>query len=250
MTILNLKLNKASKLINFLKRFQSIDNSLLLEISDGEIKAKSHTPEKSVVKYAAVPLDEIFSEYSDITEDIKFGIYNIKKFADSCKFFGETDFEMNITCDTLNGETVGTTIVLKNSALNIEFQCAGLKLFTYISDDVLTNKVMRGFNSPKVEFVLPKEQQAKLSSLFSIEDYSKVTFLKKGKTIQVKGKSFDLVVLEDNNLKSIDNCSLSIFKQHYAFIDNEDADVYITGDTIIFVSKESDTKMIVGEAQD
>jgi len=247
MTKLNLKLSKSSKLINFLKRFSAIDNSLLLELSNGNLKAKSHTPEKSVVKYSAIPFDEVFSEYSDITSDVKFGIYNIKKFSDSLKFFGETDFEMNIECDTVNGETVGTSIVLKNSSLNIEFQCAALKLFTYITQDIM-NKVTNTA-SAQVEFTLPKDQQSKLSSLFAIEDYSKVTFLKKGKSVKAKGKSFELVIVEDDDLKTSADCDLSVFKHHYAFLDNEDSQTYICDDKIIFISNESDTKMIIGEAE-
>jgi len=134
---LELKLNKASTLINFLKRFDSIDNALLLEITDGKLLAKSHTPERSVVKYSSLQLDEVFSEYSDVKDDIKFGIMSLKKFMDSCKFFGETDFEMNIEYDKLGGELVGTMITLKNSSLNIELPCGAMKHFTQITSDVL-----------------------------------------------------------------------------------------------------------------
>ena len=244
---LNLKLNKASKLINFLKRFSTIDNSLLLELNNGNLMAKSHTPEKSVVKYSAIPLDEIFTEYSDVTEHVKFGIFNVKKFSDSCNFFGENDFEMIITTDNMNGEVVGTSIVLKNASLNIEFQCAQLKLFTYITEQIL-NKVTDTSGS-KVDFVLPKETQSRLASLFKIEDFSKVTFLKKGNKAQAKGKSFNLVLVEDPDLKASADCELSVFKHHYAFLDNEDAHVYVCDDKAIFLSNESDTKMIIGEAE-
>lgn len=248
MSKLNLKISQPAKLINFLKRFSGIDNALLLEMDNGFLKAKSHTPEKSVVKYSAIQLDEIFSEYSDVKENIKFGIYNIDKFASSCKFFGETEFEFILDYDTVGTDNVGTSILLKNNSLDIEFTCASLKLFTYISEDIL-NKITDTTNA-SVDFILPKEQQGKLSSLFSIDsDYSKISFLKKGKNVCAKGKTFNLTLVEDDLLKSGSDCELSVFKHHYVFLDREDAHVYIADEKLIFFSNESETKMIIGEAE-
>lgn len=248
MSKLNLKISQPSKLINFLKRFSGIETSLLVEIEKGFLKAKSHTPEKSVVKYSAIPIDEIFSEYADITNVVKFAIYNIDKFASSCKFFGESEFDFIIETDIIGNESIGTSILLKNNSLDIEFQCAALKLFTYISEDLLNKITDTGFS--KIDFVLPKEQQAKLSSLFSIDsDYSKITFLKKGNQIKAKGKTFNLVLVEDDILKNSKDCELSVFKHHYVFLDREDTQVYIADDKLILFSNESETKMIIGEAE-
>ncbi|MCK9576017.1 MAG: hypothetical protein WC979_01250 [Candidatus Pacearchaeota archaeon] len=244
---LNLKVEKFQKFINFLKRFQGIDNSLLLEIDNGFVKAKSYTPEKSVVKYSAIPLDEVFSEYSDISAPVKVGILNIDKLSSSFKFFGESEFEFILDYENVNGDNTGTGIVLKNSSLAIEFQCASLKLFTYITDDVL-NKIT-DTSSSKVDFLLPKEQQAKISSLFGIDsDHSKITFNKKGDEVLAEGKNFKLQVV-DTDVANKPNANLSVFKHHYAFLDREDAIVHIADEKLIFVSNESDTKMIIGEAE-
>jgi hypothetical protein len=248
MSKLNLKISQPSKMINFLKRFSGIDNSLLLEMDNGFLKAKSHTPEKSVVKYSAIPLDEIFSEFSDVQENVKFGLYNIDKFASSCKFFGEAEFEFILEYESVGSDNIGTAIILKNSSLVIDFTCASLKLFTYISDDIL-NKIT-DTSTAFANFVLPKEQQAKLSSLFSIDsDYSKITFLKKGTGIKAKGKTFNLLMVDDGVLSSLKDCELSVFKHHYAFLDREDTHVYISNEKLILFSNESETKMIIGEAE-
>ncbi len=249
MSTLHLKIAQPAKLISFLKRFSGIDNSLLLEMDNGLLKAKSHTPEKSVVKYSAIALDEVFSEYSDITENIKFGIYNIDKFASSCKFFGEAEFEFNLEYDKQNGtDNVGSSIILKNSSLDIDFQCASLKLFTYISEDIL-NKITDTADA-RANFVLPKELQAKLSTLFSIDsDYSKITFVKKGSQVKAKGKTFNLLLVDDPSLSANADCELSVFKHHYVFLDREDTLVYVSDEKLILFSNESETKMIIGEAE-
>jgi hypothetical protein len=244
---LNLKVEKSQKFNDFLKRFSSIDNSLLMEIEDGVIKAKSYTPEKSVVKYSSIPLDEIFSEFSDINEPIKIGILNIDKLANSFKFFGEGEFEFILEYDKVGADNAGTGITLKNNSLKIDFQCASLKLFTYITDDIL--QTITDTSASKVDFLLPKEQQAKISSLFGIDsDYSKLSFSKKGDKVLAEGKNFKLQIV-DSGVDTKDDTELSVFKHHYAFLDREDSIVHIADEKLVFLSNESDTKMIIGEAE-
>lgn len=244
---LNLKVEKSQKFNDFLKRFSSIDNSLLMEIEDGVIKAKSYTPEKSVVKYSSIPLDEIFSEFSDINEPIKIGILNIDKLANSFKFFGEGEFEFILEYDKVGADNAGTGITLKNNSLKIDFQCASLKLFTYITDDIL--QTITDTSASKVDFLLPKEQQAKISSLFGIDsDYSKLSFNKKGNEVLAEGKNFKLQIV-DSGVDTKDDTELSVFKHHYAFLDREDSIVHIADEKLVFLSNESDTKMIIGEAE-
>jgi len=243
---LNLKVEKSQKFNDFLKRFSSIENSLLMEVENGVIKAKSYTPEKSVVKYSSIPLDEIFSEYSDINEPVKIGILNLDKLASSLKFFGEGEFEFNLEYEKVNGENVGTGITLKNNSLQIDFQCASQKLFTYITDDILNT--ITDTSTSKVDFLLPKEQQAKISALFGIDsDYSKLIFKKSGNEILAAGKNFKFQITD--NVGNNDNVELSVFKHHYAFLDREDSIVHIADEKLIFLSNESDTKMIIGEAE-
>lgn len=244
---LNLKVEKSQKFNDFLKRFSSIDNSLLMEIEDGVIKAKSYTPEKSVVKYSSIPLDEIFSEFSDINEPIKIGILNLDKLANSFKFFGEGEFEFILEYDKVGADNAGTGITLKNNSLKIDFQCASLKLFTYITDDIL--QTITDTSASKVNFLLPKEQQAKISSLFGIDsDYSKLSFNKKGDEVLAEGKNFKLQIV-DSGVDTMDDTELSVFKHHYAFLDREDSIVHIADEKLVFLSNESDTKMIIGEAE-
>jgi len=179
-------------------------------------------------------------------QSVKIGILNIDKLSSSFKFFGESEFEFIIEYDKVGDDNVGTGIVLRNNSLEIEFQCASLKLFTYITDDILDK--ITDITSSKVDFLLPKEQQAKISSLFGIDsDYSKITFNKKGKEVHAEGKNFKLQII-DTGVDSCPDTALSVFKHHYAYLDREDALVYIVKEKVVFVSNESDTKMIIGEA--
>ncbi len=43
--------------------------------------------------------------------------------------------------------------------------------------------------------------------------------------------------------------NVSVYKAQFAFLDKEDMRVFINDDRMVFVSNESDTKMIVGKAE-
>jgi hypothetical protein len=97
------------------------------------------------------------------------------------------------------------------------------------------------------KFILQKEDQSKISSLMSIDsDETKMTFsVEKGKA-WIKGKSFKF------NLGEVDTQSegsVSIFKKHYQYLDNEVVNVCLMADKVIFKSTESETLLVVGEVE-
>jgi len=242
---LKLKISQSNNFANFLKKFSSIEAALLLELDSTMLKAKTHTPERSVVKYSSIPIDEIFSEH-EITEEIKIGIHNIDKLAQAFKYFGEGEFDFIINVEKVQDQFVGTSIVMKNSSLDITFQCASLKIFTFITDDIL-NKIINTENS-EVDFLLPKEQQSKIISLFGIDtDYSKISFTIDNTSIIAKGKNFNYEISSDVRVDN--NTEISVLKHHYVYLDREDSQVYLVGDQLILLSNESDTKLIIGQAE-
>lgn len=242
---LKLKVNQSTNFTNFLKKFSSIDGLLLIELSPTVLKAKTHTPERSVVKYSSTSVDEIFSEH-EIKDEIKIGIQNIDKLAQSFKYFGEGEFDFIINVDKVQDQYVGTEIIMKNSSLDITFKCASLKMFTFITDDILS-KITATENSD-VDFLLPKEQQSKIISLFGIDtDYSKISFTIDKNSIIAKGRNFNYEVSSDDSANEA--AEISVFKHHYQYLDREDTQVYLVGDQLILLSNETDTKLVIGQAE-
>lgn len=242
---LKLKISHSGEFTNFLKKFSGVDSSLLLELENEKLKAKTHTPERSVVKFSSIDLDKIFSSYK-IDKQIKIGIQNIDKLAQSFKYFGESEFELIIEIEELNGENIGTKLTMKNSSLNISFPCASLNMFTYITDDIL-DKITNTDNSI-VDFTLVKEQQSKIYSLFGIDtDHPKLTISVENEIIKAKGKNFKYDVIKDDNIKT--TAEISILKHHFVHLDKEDTQIFVTDDKLILKSNETDTKLIIGEAE-
>jgi len=241
---LQLQLSSATEFTNFLKRFSPISGSLLIEMADGYIKAKTHTPERSVVKSSKIDISRVF-EGNTSSEAIIFGVYSVEKLIKSFSHFEGGPLNFTILLEKTSEGTVGTDIILHNDSLKISFQCATLRLFTHITDEMMDR--IADTNSSEINFVLTKELQSRINSLTGIDSDQKLLVVSvKDGFVKASGKSFDL------NLLSIENKSaelfVSVYKSQFAFLDKEDTMVYMNEDRLIFHSIETDTKMIAGKA--
>jgi hypothetical protein len=242
-----LKIEDSSRITQFLKKFSVIESNLLLGFTPTEFRAASHTPEKSVVKEVSAELSDVFSEIpTDMPAMLKLGIFQIDKLAQAFKFFGDSEFSFIINAEEVNDEIIGTSVILQNASLTIEFTASPMTLFTYIDIPMFANISDR--SSAITEFKLGKEQQSKINSLFGIDsDYSKITFLVADGELRAKGKNFNYL-LDDNIDKSLSH-ETSIFKHHYIFIDREDSTVFMNDDKLVIVSDETQTTIVVGQAE-
>jgi hypothetical protein len=242
---LSLRISSSNELISFLKRFSAIESSLLIEIDNGFLKAKTHTPERSVVKSSKIELSRIFVDVPEMNESVLFGVYNIDKLMNTFKHFPEGGVDFVLDYEKTGDGNVGTSITVSNDSLKINFDCASLRLFTHITDDMMER--ISTTDSAVVDFVLSKENQNRILSLSTIDsDHKLLTFdVKEGKVSSL-GKSFHL------NLLSLENTSgetnISLYKQQFAYLDREDAIAYVSDDRIVFNSIETDTKTIIGKA--
>jgi hypothetical protein len=246
MSTIQLQLQSSDELNNFLKRFSSISGSLLIEMDGNYIKAKTHTPERSVVKSSKMEINRIFNfDGSESLEPVMFGVYSLDRLMKSFSHFGDGSVNFNLDQENTADGSVGTALTLKNDSLDINYQCASLRLFTHITDEMM-DKIANN-DGAEVSFVLTKELQARINSLTSLDpDQKLLTLSVKNGVVKASGKSFNL------NLLSIDDTSvdttISVYKSQFAYLDKEDTMVYMNQDRLIFHSIETETKMIIGKA--
>jgi hypothetical protein len=242
-----LQMSDATEFVNFLKRFSSISGSLLIEMADGYLKAKTHTPERSVVKSSKIEINRIFNvdpETSNLS-NIIFGVYSVDKLIKSFSHFEGYALDFIIQMENTADGVVGTDIILRNESLKINFQCASLRLFTHITDEMMDR--IADTASSEVNFVLTKELQGRINSLSGIDsDQKLLTITVKGGQVSASGKSYDLSLLSVSDSKA--DLSVAVYKSQFAFVDKEDTMVYMNEDRLIFHSIETETKMIVGKA--
>jgi hypothetical protein len=242
---LSLRISSSNELINFLKRFSSIESSLLIEIDNGYMKAKTHTPERSVVKSSKIELSRIFVDLPEMNESVLFGVYNIDKLMNTFKHFPEGGVDFVLDYEKTAEGNVGTSITVSNDSLKINFDCASLRLFTHITDDMMER--ISTTDSSVVDFVLSKENQNRILSLSTIDsDHKLLTFDVKSGKVSSLGKSFHLNLLDLEDTSGETN--ISLYKQQFAYLDREDAIAYVSDDRIVFNSIETDTKTIIGKA--
>jgi hypothetical protein len=210
------------------------------------IKAKTHTPERSVVKSSKMEINRIFNfDGAETVTPVVFGVYSLDRLMKSFSHFGDSSIEFNLDQENTADGNVGTGLTLKNDSLDINYQCASLRLFTHITDEMM-DKIANN-ESAEVNFVLTKELQARINSLTSLDpDHKLLTLTVKNGVVKASGKSFNLNLLNIDDTKV--DTTISVYKSQFAYIDREDSMVYMNEDRLIFHSIESETRMIIGKA--
>lgn len=149
-------------LVNYLKNFAKIQNSLLLEI-DTEMKvfvAKIFTKERSAIRFSSISFEECsISILSDNGNDrgtarIKAGILvklnmlikMIERFGADVDKEGKSDFNIRIDYDKMNNandttDYVATTLVFENKYLKMKMDGFKLTELYYLSDERFKNDI-------------------------------------------------------------------------------------------------------------
>ena len=249
------KAKNVKSFISWLKRFNSIDSSLLLEI-DTNLNcfiAKINNEEKSVIKMSKINFDDagLITTTEKSNKRIKLGIFNIVRFIKIMDQFNDAEFDLIINYEDVvgTGEEVsytGKDISLKNKNLKMSIDCASLNIFKYMTDNFFKSELAT--IESKGEFQLPKANIEKLNQLCLLDesDHKLIEFKFLNNEILVAGKSFQLL-LEEKKLK---NASLKIFKDQYSNLDIENYKVNLGEDRLVFNSNDSETTTVISMAID
>ena len=238
------KLHSHPKLTSFMKKFSSIEKSLLFEISGDRIIAKTHTPDKSVVKIGSVLVTDIMDATTDV-ENVKIGLFAVDNFINSFKHFGESEARLEINGETVGSDTVATDMKATSKSLKIAFPCASISLFRYI-DSTLAEKIT-DVSTALFSFRVDKDTLTRVSALCSLDsDNDTLSISSRGGEVFFKGKSFELKI--DGVTSEIDG-DISFYKTHFNFVDKDDSEIYVTENKVIFKSLESDTQIVVGKVE-
>jgi len=237
----------------WLKRFSTIDKSLLLEIDQATSTfiAKTYNEERSVVKMSSIKFDEagLVAKVSVDPKRIKVGIYNISHLTKIMDQFNDVEFTLTVEYQELINDTdtqyAGEKLLLKNKLLKMNVDCTSLNIFKYISDELFKTGIAAV--DAVGSFELTKANIEKINTLNGLDSDERNMEFKIGdkKTI-VSGKTYELAI-GANDVK--ETSSLSIFKEQYASLDVENYDVDLGEDRLVFKSKESETTTVISKAE-
>ncbi len=242
------KIKSFNNLILFLKRFSGIEKSLLLELTADHLLAKSHTADRSTIKYSKIALGDVL-EGTVPAELTKIAILDINKVINVYKHFGDGDeIFLDMSYDEINSETIAFNLKFYTKKLKITLSCADPIQFTYISPDALKRIVKSVADDKIMEFPFPKEAFAKINSLCGIDtasDLLKIRVNDKGE-VYFKGKSFEYQLLDVPPGKEVD---MSFYNNQFGYIDTEISSFHLSGDKMLVKSTESDTMIILGKIE-
>ena len=238
------KVHSHAKLAAFMKKFSSIEKSLLFEIDGARIVAKTHTPDKSVVKIGSALLTDIMDPLTE-TENVKVGLFVVDNFVSSFKHFGDAETKVEINAEKVGDDTVATEMKALSKNLKISFPCASMSLFRYI-DASLAQKIS-DTSSSIFSFRIDKDTLTKIGSLATLDSDSDVLgIVSENGNITFKGKTFQYSL---EGVTSENDGEISFFKSHLGFIDKEDSEIFITETKTIVKSLESDTVTVIGKVE-
>jgi len=245
----NVKENK--QLINFLKKFPAVDNSVLLEINGKKqlFVANTYDSERTFVKRVINNFSDTNITIKNKFEDtIKVGIYNIPRLIKILEQFNK-EFEFIIKYDEIinknnEKEYAALSILIKNKELKFNNECSSLNVFNYIPEETWNN-VICNIDS-NMEFELSKENMDKVSSLCNLDkDYKFLEFKCKNSNIYVKGKLFEYLL---STCKSSDHL-LEFYKDQFNKIDIENYTVKMGSDRLLLISRDSDTTVVMSKVE-
>lgn len=237
-----------TRFIDFLSRFSAIEPTLLVEIEDGEMKAKTYTADRAVVKFSKIGLNEAFDVIDGNEENLMFGLVSIDKFASSLKNFKDGSFDMTVEYAEIEGKNVGTKITVHNKRLTLDFDCASFRLFTHISDELFNEKIAEVNGNYDATFIMTNESFSEISAVSKIDaDYKLISLSTANNQVRAKGKMFDLQVVESVD---VNETAITFYKHHFGLVEREDSLVQINSDKLVFTSSESETTTVVGSSDD
>jgi hypothetical protein len=106
----NFKIANSSNFMAFLKKLKLVDKSVPLELEGNNLFGKVRTPDKSVIKYVNVDLNDILE--GDLPPNrLKVGLLEIGKLVDVFKYFGpEESISLIIESQPYEGDLIATSI--------------------------------------------------------------------------------------------------------------------------------------------
>lgn len=251
---MKLRITSIQNLIVFLKKLKSVDKSVILEITDEILFSKVHTPDKSVMKYVGVTLEDVLEGEVDWKKykngRVKIGIIDVTRLMEAFKHFRpEEDVYIDIKVESVDNQSVATEIKLNSASLSIKIRCADLSLLSYVEDSVL--ELVHSKEDYNSTFKIYQSDFTTLLSLCGLENNSEeiLLFEVNKDNVYGKGESFSYKLnLGPAEITIVDEDSATpgIYKNQLSNMESETCEVYVHSNRLVLVSEQTSTSIAIG----
>lgn len=239
--VATLKIKSPSNLITFLERFLSIDKSLLLELTPEAIIAKSHTTDRSTIKYSKLALSEVL-DGTVPAQLMKIALLDISKVINVFSYFNEGDeIFLDISYDEVSDDTIAFGLKFYSNVLKINLTCADPIQFTYVSNEAL-KKILKSVNDEKIlEFPFQKATFTRINSLCKIdskEDLLRINVNIDG-NILFKSKSFEFKHGTIDAKFAGKEADMTFYNSQFSYIDQENSSFHLSKNKMLVLSSDN-----------
>jgi len=251
---INMKIRVLSttNLIAFLKKLKVVDRSVLLELNETELFCKIHTPDKSVMKFASIPVDQIFEPLEGFAklkcDRVKIGLIDVVRLMDCFRYYrAEEEIFLNLEISKLDGSCVATELNVISNSLKIKIKCADLSLLSYVEDEI--GQMVHSKEDAQANFKLYSSDFSSLSSLCGMETNAEelLVFRIEKDKVRVTGDSFDFKLnIGTSDIKAESTMDSSIYKSHLNYVDSESSHCFVHDNRIVFFSEQTKTSTAIG----
>jgi len=249
---MKIRVTSTSNFIFFLKKLKVVDRSVLLELTDTDLFCKIHTPDKSVMKFASIPVDQIFEPIEGFAklkcDRIKIGLIDVVRLMDCFRYYrSEEEIFLNLEISKLDGSCVATELNVISDSLKIKLKCADLSLLSYVEDSI--GEMVHSKEDSEANFKLYSSDFSSLSSLCGMESNAEelLVFRIERNNVRVTGDSFDFKLnIGTSEIQAASKMDSSIYKSHLNYVDSESSHCYVHDNRIVFCSEQTKTSTAIG----
>ena len=236
--------NFNSVLTNFLKKFASMDKSILIKLQNDKITATMSNFEKSVIKYAESDITDVVSIQDPIDGALYLPLVTADKLTKILGFFGGTDLQLKIAYDNIDNKNVALNLKFENSNLSMELGCSKLSLFKIsikVTDEILDQ--LSNTTNNLYEIDATSDIINKIKNLSGTNLNEEMYLLSNENGVIFKGDAFEYKITETNGVQN----SYGFLKSNIKNVDTDEYKLHVMDDKIIFKSVTNNTIVIIAK---
>lgn len=165
------QLASSAALINYLKRFSSLNKRLLLEVDFDlrKVGAKTSNDNRSIVKSSTVSLGDIFQEdtLETLDKQLLIGMHDIGVIMSILGTMSDP-IEMTVSYEDYDNNYIASEIKFSSPHVTITVLCLNYKLFKHITNDIYNNAII-SLEDNQTSFVFEHSNIDKTIKLLSLD---------------------------------------------------------------------------------
>jgi hypothetical protein len=231
---------------SYIKKLLSIDKFIFIKVEADKIVSSVYLPQRDAVKFSSIDTSDIFTFEQVPAKPVKVSFFNGNKVIEALSNFSG-QVKGKVLYQEMGDELIATDFVVHDDSLKINLFCADPSLSFM---EMTTDERERAFSTStsQFSFELLTTHISKIKSLFNL-DKEKETFTiyANENGVNVKGENYDAVITQRVTING-DDPKVTVYKKYISLLDNENYDMVVCSNKVVFKSQDSGTILTIAVA--